>query len=351
MQSKSGARNAPAFNVRRWVALGGAALVLALFGVPAYRGDGPPKRHATADAAPASGSAEGGVVSHGARARAARAAPSDLEVKTRALLGAWQRHASDLRQAMRVHPQFAEYEACVRDGGACTALLSDVLYGALAGELRSRLREGAYGVARLIAPETEEALHARLAEEAADSDDVVERVSALVILSRENGFVDRELPPAAYTGLGERCAAEVQLLLRRHRSAALRDPGSTGEVVAAAQDPEADVRIRRSAIQALGHDSSAPQLTALVQNLPPNQLELRSMVPAIASCGGACGETIASLMQSGDPNARLASYQAAALAPPPGRAALIARILQHSPPASELSPEELAERAQLLPSI
>jgi hypothetical protein len=330
--------------------LGGAAL--ALLGLWASNGDRTPKQRAAADAPTASAAAaRAAVASRGARPRSAIAAPSELALKTAALLGAWQRHAADLRQAMSVHPQFHEYEACLRGGGACTALLSDVLYGALAGELERKLRAGAYGVARLVTPETEEALQARLAEEAVDSDDVVQRVSALVILSREHGFVDRELPPAAYTGLAERAAAEAQLLLRRHRSAPLRDPSSTAEVVAAALDPETDVRIRRSAIQALGHGSSAPQLKTLVQNLSPDQLELRSMVPAIASCGGACAETVASLMQSGDPSARLASYRAAALAPPPERQALVERILRHSPPASELSPEELAERAQLLPSI
>ena len=350
MKNRSGARNALSSTGRRWAALGGGALVLSLLGLWAHERDRLATRPAKAVTAAMNGAASQTVLSRTVRTASAGLAPSDFELKARALVGAWQRHAADLRQAMSVHPQFAEYEACVRSGGACTALLSDVLYGALS-ELRDKTRAGAYGLARVVTPETEEALQARLAEEAADSDDVVERVSALVILSREHGFVDRELPPAAYTGLRERCAAEVQLLLRRHRAAPVRNAASVAEVMAAARDPENDVRIRRSAIAALGHEPSAAQLTELVRSLSPAQLELRSMVPAIAGCGGACAETVAGLMQSGDPSARLASYQAAALATPPQRQALVQRILQHSPPASELSPEELAERAQLLPSI
>jgi hypothetical protein len=84
----------------------------------------------------------------------------------------------------------------------------------------------------------------------------------------------------------------------------VRDPRSLDEVLAAASNTENDVRIRRSAIQALGHGASAQRLTELVQSVP---LELRSMVPAIASCGGACGDAVARLMQSGNPNARMAS--------------------------------------------
>jgi hypothetical protein len=337
------------------VALGWLAALVGVARGPARTGGHSPRAALDSEAQPEA-QRQPGPESEQARDHARPEAAANMdEARSRELRAALASTVSALALEMRSATESLKsvrdaYDECVRAGGDCASAYDDLLYvGLEASDAAARVRRDDFGFRQWTAskdPALAGAARAALGEIAVNSADPQERIAALLLVKYadpDQPVHPRPLPDAAYLGLRAHTGPEARLIADLHRRTPLPSDEAAREFVALAQ--KSDLRLRRSAYDALGHGPSATRLHEAMVAVEHGPDDWPRLTQAVANCGLPCANSIEYIMRNGGREARVELYEALDLAPEQEIRRLVDVALNSSPP---IDAEETAMRATML---